>query len=871
MDTRLKNSKYNPIIKFSAIVLAIITAFFGGLRAIELMRKAYFYADNDREFATTPSFAYTIRDILDDISVVADAVEYYGDYTFDQYCQTEAALKIAEEFDAKEEKALKLFNAIQILKSRKPTGNSGESQYDGWYIDSQGLYRNDTLGIICTEDDYYYDYYNDYDIDIDEDSYIYSVVVSNTDDNGQEVTSVTYENSPNTAFDQLIAIKDSYTSLSDWEYKYAVLRQEIFKYVDDATDETTIKIDINSQKQQNLENSYYSNISQVNNILKKYVNVEFILTDNETGNSISNLSSESQESFLKNFGKSELYSIDFDGEKLNSPVPEIADNTNLLKFINSSTYNEKSKLDSAYILSLIGNRTLKFRVVREPVQGDIIYNAYIAHTAVKNQDLSQIITDTVFLFALCALFMVLACLFSGRQKDGTVKLCYSDKAPFVVMLPFYSVILFFLGCGIVMCAIADGLPSTILSTDNQPIIWLVTGNLLHKAVGVFTALFAGILLNAMLYIVRNLKNHSLANRFLIGFIFKRIFGTREKRSEKLINSVRHLRKFTIIGLCIYICTNVVLLAFVVSELNAVSVGLMAVFNILCLVYVILYLSDIARLNEIARKIRQGEFPENINENTFISPLKGFAIDLKGCRDNIDGAIQDAVRGEHLKTELITNVSHDLKTPLTSIISYVSLLKMCEIENEDAVNYINVLDEKSKKLKRLIEDLTEASKANSGNVKFNIEPVNLNEMALQAVGENSDVLESHGLDLVLTQNETELYVLADSQKTFRVMDNLFSNAKKYSLTGTRVYADVYKEDNYGVFSIKNISRDKLNFSPDELTERFVRGDNSRTTDGSGLGLSIARSFTELQGGIFRIQIDGDMFKVSVKLPLTQKQE
>ena len=153
--------------------------------------------------------------------------------------------------------------------------------------------------------------------------------------------------------------------------------------------------------------------------------------------------------------------------------------------------------------------------------------------------------------------------------------------------------------------------------------------------------------------------------------------------------------------------------------------------------------------------------------------------------------------------------------------------------------------------------------------MNLSVVNLNELALQAVGENSDVLENAGLDLVLTERDTDIFVNADSQHTFRIIDNLFSNARKYSLPGTRVYVDVYKENNYGVFSIKNISKEKLNINPDELTERFVRGDNSRTTDGSGLGLSIAQSFAELQNGIFNISIDGDMFKATIKLLLNNE--
>lgn len=197
------------------------------------------------------------------------------------------------------------------------------------------------------------------------------------------------------------------------------------------------------------------------------------------------------------------------------------------------------------------------------------------------------------------------------------------------------------------------------------------------------------------------------------------------------------------------------------------------------------------------------------------------------------------------------------------------MKLCKIEGEDENKYLDILDEKSTKLKRLIEDLTEASKASSGNIKMTVDTVNLNELALQAVGENNDVLENVGLEIVVSQKDNDLFVKADSQHTFRIFDNLFSNVKKYALSGTRVYVDVYKESGYGVFSVKNISKDKLNINPDEITERFVRGDNSRTTEGSGLGLSIARSFTELQNGTFSIEIDGDLFKVTVKLPITNK--
>ncbi|HZK21387.1 MAG TPA: ATP-binding protein, partial [Oscillospiraceae bacterium] len=180
--------------------------------------------------------------------------------------------------------------------------------------------------------------------------------------------------------------------------------------------------------------------------------------------------------------------------------------------------------------------------------------------------------------------------------------------------------------------------------------------------------------------------------------------------------------------------------------------------------------------------------------------------------------------------------------------------------------LDVLDEKSKRLKNLIEDLTEASKASTGNIKINREPINLSELAIQVLGEHSDAFESTGLNIVYDAPENEPIVFADSQYTWRIIENLISNVKKYAQPNTRVYMEVYTDFDYGVFSLKNISKNALNIPVSELTERFVRGDSSRTGEGSGLGLSIAESLCQLQKGKFALEIDGDLFKAKVKLPL-----
>lgn len=253
-------------------------------------------------------------------------------------------------------------------------------------------------------------------------------------------------------------------------------------------------------------------------------------------------------------------------------------------------------------------------------------------------------------------------------------------------------------------------------------------------------------------------------------------------------------------------------------------------------------------------------------DTFPQSLKILADSMKYTNAELQNAIAKAVKDERLRAELITNVSHDLKTPLTSIITYVDLLKNCDIADPKAQEYIHVLDDKGAKLKRLIDDLIEASKVTSGNVSVNLAPMNLSELCLQSTVDVQQDFDKNNLNLVVKQGEKPVTVTADGAKTFRVIENLLSNARKYSARGSRVYVSVYEQGGKGIFEIKNISAQPLDITPDELTERFVRGDKSRTAEGNGLGLSIAKELCKVQNGELELSIDGDLFKAKVEFPL-----
>ena len=267
-------------------------------------------------------------------------------------------------------------------------------------------------------------------------------------------------------------------------------------------------------------------------------------------------------------------------------------------------------------------------------------------------------------------------------------------------------------------------------------------------------------------------------------------------------------------------------------------------------------------------IAEGDLDYRIDTRGMFLDLKKHADDLNDIRSGISKAVEEKLRSERFKTELITNVSHDIKTPITSIINYVDFLKKEDIQNEKAKEYIEVLDRQSQRMKKLTEDLVEASKAATGNVKIELEPCDAQVMMMQVTGEYQERAEREDLEIISSMPSDNIRIMADGQSLWRVFNNLFSNICKYSHPGTRVYQILEEKDGKAVITYKNISKYELNISSEELTERFVRGDSSRHTEGSGLGLSIARNLIELQGGRFNIFIDGDLFKVVIEFDILE---
>lgn len=352
-------------------------------------------------------------------------------------------------------------------------------------------------------------------------------------------------------------------------------------------------------------------------------------------------------------------------------------------------------------------------------------------------------------------------------------------------------------------------------------------------------------------LVRRIKAHTLWKNSVFCMVCN-LFG------EIMRN--RKTTTKTMLSYAGFLLGNVVLL--IMGEFGIV---LLAFFDLGVGVFLLRQAVQRQKILDGIKKISAGELTAQIPMEQISGDNRVFAEAVNQMGSGLSAAVEKSVRDERLKSDLITNVSHDIKTPLTSIINYVDLLKREDIQNERARNYIAILEDKALRLKHLTDDLVEASRISSGNVKLELNRLNFQELIQQTNGEFSEKFENKGLKLVVDMPEEPVVIVADGRRLWRVIENLYNNTAKYAMPNTRVYVELTTVGHMVRFSIKNISEQPLNINADELTERFIRGDVARSTEGSGLGLSIARNLTELQKGSFNIYLDGDLFKATIIFP------
>ncbi|MBQ6990315.1 MAG: HAMP domain-containing histidine kinase [Clostridia bacterium] len=459
----------------------------------------------------------------------------------------------------------------------------------------------------------------------------------------------------------------------------------------------------------------------------------------------------------------------------------------------------------------------------------------------------ETVSKAAFFGGIALLLLLYLVAAAGKKADGSLQNMWLDR----IFLELHLLVMGVGGIGTIwLCAlIIDEYQSGFFPAK-----------LLYPALGGITALGSLVVLTSLLSVIRNIKTHTLVETSLILRLIRGIW--------RLVRDFLRL----MIG---WISKKSGVLFLVLLFLYTAAIGLLGIGTVISPVFlifgVLLFLvaafvlacrgKDLEEIKTGAARVKSGDLTYKI-PGMKCSDLKPLAENVNTIAGGLDQAVAAQVKAERMKSELITNVSHDLKTPITSIISYTKLLSDMADLPEEARDYVAVIGKKSDRLKKLTQDLFDISKAQSGNEEVALERLNLVLLLQQALGEHDSDLQSSGLTFCVNVPK-EAYISADGRKISRVLDNLISNILKYSLKNTRVFLTVTEKEGQVELECKNISAYPLDFDVEEITQRFVRGDESRTTEGNGLGLAIAKSYTELCGGKFEIVIDGDMFKAILR--------
>lgn len=445
---------------------------------------------------------------------------------------------------------------------------------------------------------------------------------------------------------------------------------------------------------------------------------------------------------------------------------------------------------------------------------------------IRRNELREDLKDLSIQFSATVILFLILGLLTGRKYfgDKEIELNFLDRI--------------YTDVNILMCILTIFM--WFLFLDN-----ILIGDYRYSMGNVVTGTLGSFGLALVLSLIRKAKNASFFSHSLLGKIFLGV----KNFFKDLFNSSKTGHKL------VFLMILYPILILITFFMFPVTIGV-------CIYFVLKRVKDYEKIKDGVDRVKDGELDYKI-EIEREGEFKDLAENINRISDGLKNAVDNELKSERLKAELITNVSHDIRTPLTSIISYVDLLKD-EDDEEKRKEYIEILENKSHRLKTLTEDLFEASKASSGNIPVNLEEVDIVALVNQGIGEIDDSIRENNLEFILNSKD-QLVLKADGELLWRSLDNIFANIFKYAMKGSRVYIDILELENTGKIIIKNISAYELNISEDELMERFKRGDESRTSEGSGLGLSIVKSLVELQRGSFYIEIDGDLFKAIIELP------
>lgn len=576
------------------------------------------------------------------------------------------------------------------------------------------------------------------------------------------------------------------------------------------------------------ENIYYNeNYTEYYSYNNFITFMKFVIVKNDTNEIFTNIQSNDYLNEVTNFKNNKIYWI-YENGSIDTSIENLSQDK--IRYI-SLPYEGLDTFEGYDVYTYIDIGSMRYSNTLELTS--IVLNMFNNNSSFAE----ALIPIDIILLSIIIVYLIWS-IGHSQNKEG-ITLNSLDKFSYELVIILFSCIFW-------MCII---IAATVISYVD------ISTNLLIYIIGL-TYLGAYVSLAVMtVTTIKRLKAREFWHSFTTYRIYKSIKDRIKKTSSKVLDKSASQKKIIIL----YIAFIFVSCILGVTFFTGISFIVLIVLWIWTLYKILEYNKRLNEIKNALHEIYMGNPNIDLDTEELTGTLKELATYVNDVSNGFNNAIQEKLKSERLKTELITNVSHDIKTPLTSIINYVDLLKQENIQDEKVQEYIKVLDSKSQRLKKLIEDLVEASKASSGNVKLNIEEINLSELLKQVTGEFKDKFDEKNLIIDLDLPSNNVNIQADNRYMYRIIENLYSNVSKYAMENTRVYITLLKTNDEIRLEIKNVSKDKLNITADELMQRFVRGDKSRYTEGSGLGLSIAKSLCELQDCKFDIEIDGDLFK------------
>ena len=654
-------------------------------------------------------------------------------------------------------------------------------------------------------------------------------------------------NKSNAEFEKFSSSKyndNTFNSLT-YEQQEKILQEERDK-IDEKytlTDEELIEYILNRKS---------NSASDLNNQLNSYVNLKFSAYDKLNDIWIGGEKQDIQYT-KKNSRYFKEVNIYYNGnviENIYINGKQIDVNSPLNKFIDNHTYGSRYFGNTSYETSINTeqyygynyntekhNVTLYIWMPKEIQSGDVVYESFMK---VKKNVTSFYLSCIAFIVFLALLIICLLYLAKNKVKSVDIEKIINKVKDYPIEYKIGTVVLAW-------------------------IIWNTGSHIYYNSNNYIRRLnLSSIVWGTVVIVICYLLIRVLIINYNEGTLFKNNITIKVwNYLSDVMNRGSIIRTFLIMT-SLYVSIGLVLF-FLSAMFYIWPIGIIAGI-ILTIIYLIMLIKDLVYIDKImvgAKAAAEGKLTYKIDEKGR-GHLKELAHDINNIKEGLKKSVENEMKSENMKTELITNVSHDLKTPLTSIINYIDLLKREEIEPENARDYINILDKKAQRLKALIEDLFEVSKAASGAMELNITKIDIGQLLKQSLGENYERFRERNLDIKLNLPDEKIFINADGKRLYRVFENLLSNIVKYSLSNTRVYIDMFKENDEVTIIMKNISAYELSFDTNEITNRFKRGDSSRSTDGSGLGLAIAKSIIELHNGSFKVEADGDLFKSIIKL-------